>query len=352
MNILFLINYAGNSGSEKYVDNFQRIFTQKGHCCYLAYNIDGKLSDTLKSRGVETLQLPLTKSHITSSAKTLAEFCKAKDIHVIHAQFPVENIIAIKSLKYYERPKVVFTSHLSDEQGLKWKLLNRINTPKNHRVICVCDEGRENLIKSGISPNKLKVIYNGITYDDSPVKSHTDTVFKMVTIARYAPEKGLDFLLESLALLKDKIVRPFVCTIIGEGDEFKHIKEKAEQLGLEDNIVQTGYREDAYDFLKNADLYLNSSKSGEAMSFAMLEAMNAGLPLVVTDVGGNDRLATKNIVCGKTVKYGDKNGFADAILEYMANELLLQNHRKEAKRKVKEEFDLEKLALQVLREYN
>ena len=88
------------------------------------------------------------------------------------------------------------------------------------------------------------------------------------------------------------------------------------------------------------------------MSFAILEAMNAGLPLVVTNVGGNDKLSTKDIVCGKTVEYGDKIGFANAIVEYMQNDSLLLEHRNEAKRKVKEMYSLEKLADEVLAAYN
>ena len=352
MNILFLINYAGNSGSEKYVDNLQRIFTEKGHSCYFAYNVPGKLSETMSSRGIKSLQLPLTSSDISSSAKILGEFCKDNIIDIIHAQFPVENIIALKALKYYPNMKVVFTSHLSDKQGLKWKILNRFNTPKNRCVICVCDEGKENLVASGIAPEKIKVIYNGIEYDDGPVKVHSDEVFNMMTIARYAPEKGLSFLLEALKVVKERTMRQFTCTIIGEGEEFNLIKEKAKELGLEKQIIQTGYRNDAEELLKNADLYLNSSKSGEAMSFALLEAMNKGVPVVVTNVGGNDRLARTNIVCGNTVEYGDVNGFANAILEYMNNESLLATHRAEAKRKVKEEFSLEKLAEEVLSVYN
>ncbi|MDO5331254.1 MAG: glycosyltransferase family 4 protein [Bacillota bacterium] len=352
MNILFLINYAGNSGSEKYVDNLQRLFTQKGHTCYFAYNVPGKLSETMNERGVTSFQLPLTSSDISSSAKLLGKFCEDNRIDVIHAQFPVENIIAIKACKYYKNMKVVFTSHLSDKQGLKWKILNKINTPKNHKIICVCDEGKENLIASGIDSNKIKVIYNGIEYDDSEVKTHSNTPFKMITIARYAPEKGLMFLLDALCLVKQRTIRPFTCTIIGEGEEFELIKAKAKELGLEKEIIQTGYREDAEDFLKDSDLYLNSSKSGEAMSFAMLEAMNAGLPLVVTNVGGNDKLSTKDIVCGKTVEYGDKLGFANAVIEYMENDSLLLEHRKEAKRKVKTRYSLSKLADEVLATYN
>ena len=87
------------------------------------------------------------------------------------------------------------------------------------------------------------------------------------------------------------------------------------------------------------------------MSFAILEAMNCALPLVVTDVGGNRDLAETNIPCGFVVQYGDVSGFASAILRLMEDEALYKQFSAYALRKVSEEFDLEKLAWDVYRAY-
>ena len=351
MNILFLINYAGGAGTEKYVDNLQRIYTSEGNSCFLAYNIAGRLVETMKERGIPCLQLGLTKADFKESPKLLADYCKDNKIDVIHVQYPVENIIAVKSLKYYSKPNVVLTRHLSDYQGFKWKVLNKIYTPKNHCIICVCDEAAENLVKCGVAREKIKVIFNGVEYDETPKDNTGGYVFKLVILARYAKEKGLDFLMESLAVLKKKTDKKFILNILGEGEEYDNIAKKIESLGLGEEVKQLGYRTDTKDFLDDANLYLNSSGSGEAMSFAILEAMNAGLPVVATDVGGNSTLVEKNIVCGKILKYGDTEAFSNAILEYMNNPELLKAHSLEAKRKVKEQFDLVKLAHDVYDAY-
>ena len=120
---------------------------------------------------------------------------------------------------------------------------------------------------------------------------------------------------------------------------------------LGDIVVQTGYRNDADRILRASDLYLNTSSCNEAMSFAVLEAMNAALPLVVTDVGGNRDLAETNIQCGFVVQYGDVSGFARAILRLMEDEALYKQFSADALRKISEEFDLEKLAWDVYRTY-
>jgi len=350
LNILFLINYAGGAGTEKYVDNLQRIFTSEGNSCFLGYNVGGKLSDTMSERNIPCLKLDLTRKDIKNSARKLAEYCRENKIDVIHAQYPVENIIAIESLKYYDKPHVVLTRHLSDVQGLKWTILNKIFTPRNHKIVCVCEEAKDNLIKSGVSADKMQVIYNGVECDDIARENIAGEIFKMVICARYSKEKGLDFLVESLNLLKKKTDKKFICTILGDGEEFDNIAKLIKNFGLENEVIQAGYRNDTKAFLDEANLYLNSSNS-EAMGFAMLEAMNSSLAIVATNVGANATLVNKGICCGKIVEYGDIDGYSDAILEYMNNPSLLLACGNEAKRKVKEEFDLVKLAHDVYSAY-
>ena len=137
-----------------------------------------------------------------------------------------------------------------------------------------------------------------------------------------------------------------------DGEEFDEFALMCQNSGMNDCVIQLGFRTDSAEMLKSSDLYLNSSSKNEAMSFAILEAMNAGIPLVVTDVGGNRDLAETNTVCGRVLQFGDSDGFSDAILELMENEALLKEFSDNALKKVSDEFDLEKLALDVFNAYN
>lgn len=51
MNILYLINYAGKAGTEKYVLNLMHILSGQGETCHLAYNVPGQLSETVSAEG-------------------------------------------------------------------------------------------------------------------------------------------------------------------------------------------------------------------------------------------------------------------------------------------------------------
>lgn len=359
MKVLYLINYAGKAGMEKYVENLVRLAPAAKVECYFAYNLPGELSEKMAAQGIPSLQLPLEWKHARKSAKRLAEYCRTHGIEVIHAQCSRENIIALMAKKHLPSLRVVFTNHFTERCGRLWRMLYRHYTPRNHRVIAVCNEGRDVLIANGCCPEKIQVIYNGIEPDPHPKHIDKlrrelgldDSVFLMTILARFDPEKGLDFLVRALAALRGMTDRPFCCAIAGDGRLLDEIRTQVAQAGLEQEIRLLGYRTDVPDILASSQLYLCSSACNEALSFAILEAMNAGLPLVVTDIGGNRDLAETEIICGRVLQYGDTAGFAGAILELMENEPLRQQLAAESTRKVAARFDLHKLAMDVYDTY-
>lgn len=363
LNVLYLINYAGKAGTEKYVENLIRLGEGK-IVPFFAYNIAGELSEKMAASGIPSLQVDMGKTAVFSAAKKLAQYCRENKIDVIHAQYPRENIIALISKRYYSKPKVVLTNHLtlrlSGLSGFIWRRLNRHFTPQNHRIIAVCNEGRDIMIENGVLPERISVIFNGIEPAGVPVKSNAvrkelgldDNCFVMTILARFAPEKGLCFLVESLAKLKAETDRAFCCLICGDGELFGEISAKISEAGLENEFRLLGYRKDTREVLLNSDIYLCSSSCNEAMSFAILEAMNAGLPLVVTDVGGNRDLAESFIQCGFVVSYGDTEAFASKIKLLMDDSLLREKFSAAASEKIEKHFDLNKLANDVFMAYN
>jgi len=363
LNVLYLINFAGKAGTEKYVENLVRILGRDKIKPFFAYNIPGELSGKMEDAGVPCLQLDLSWKRSRAAAKRLAEYCRENQIDVIHAQYPRENVIALMSKRWYDKPRVVLTNHLtlrtSGLTGWAWRLINRQLTPKNHCVIAVCGEGRDILIENGVPEGKIKVIYNGIEpsldlkYD--PVKLDElgldEDCFVISTLARFAPEKGLSFLLDSLAELKRLTDKPFCCLICGDGELMEDINQHRTELGLEAECKLLGFRRDTKDILLISHAYVCSSSHNEAMSFAILEAMDCGLPLVVTDVGGNRDLAETDMSCGYVVDYGDTRAFAESLLALMDDEGLRGELSQAAREKAHKYFDLNKLALDVYNAY-
>ena len=113
MKLLYLINFAGKAGTEKYVENLVRIFSEAGHECHFAYNVPGELSEKMAAMGIPSLRLDMDRSGALKSAGKLADYCAAHGIEVIHAQYPRENIIALLARRRYKSVRVVYTNHLT-----------------------------------------------------------------------------------------------------------------------------------------------------------------------------------------------------------------------------------------------
>ena len=130
------------------------------------------------------------------------------------------------------------------------------------------------------------------------------------------------------------------------------IRTKLSDLKLEKECFLLGFRTDTREILLNSDTYICTSRCNEAMSFAILEAMNAGLPLVVTDVGGNRDLAETFLQCGFVSQYGDTGTFASNIKLLMDDCALKEKYSAAATEKIAKHFDLNKLANDVFASYN
>ena len=347
MKVLYLINYAGSGGSERYVELLARYYHGSKADCGLCYNEDGPLVEKMKAMGIPVHQLEMKSILDIAAAKKLAALVKENGYDVIHAQYPRENYIAILARNFGCRARIVFTSHLIMEQPLPWKLLNRFFTPKNHAVLTVCTYGRQVLERNGVAKDKIRVIFNGVDAAAAPERDRSVLAEfgireeeKVITIlTRFSEEKGVPFLLHSIARLKEKTAVPFRLLLVGTGPDFDRDKELVPQLGIEDRVVLAGFRTDTARLLSASDIYLNSSSS-EAMSFAILEALAAGLPLVQTDVGGNPELVNPGAVSGLLAPCDDPDAYADAIRTLLEDDALRARYAAASRAKAEREFDL------------
>ena len=349
MRILYLISYAGKAGTEKYVLELMRLYAARGHECLLAFSEPGELSRTAAGEGFETLRLDLSASRALSAARRLARFCRSRAVDVIHAQYPRENVIAVLSRLFRRETRVVFTSHLTIDQGRKWKTVNRIITPGDAAVISVCRQGAEILRRNGVCPDRIRVICNGVPAGPRPEKQNVireeyglpSDCFIFISLARYVPEKGLFTLLDAAALLREMTALPFTVLIAGDGVEYEAVGRRIEELGLEKTVIRAGYRTDTEALLRSADAYVSSALCNEAMSFSILEAMACGLPLAVTDVGAGADLAEG---CGFVSRPGDPAGLAESMAALLTRPEERSALGDAAYKRSVEEFDLEKQA--------
>jgi len=164
----------------------------------------------------------------------------------------------------------------------------------------------------GIEAEKIRVIPNGI---EMPNLEHNSDGKAVLTAARLVPWKGLDILLDALALVKQEI--PDVrLKIAGEGPERNNLEKQVAEIGLKKNVEFLGGvpHAEVYRLMACADAYALPSFYDPA-PHAPLEALSVGTPVIASRVGGVPEVVNKEN--GVLVKPGEPEELASGLLKVL-----------------------------------
>jgi len=165
----------------------------------------------------------------------------------------------------------------------------------------------------------VPVIANGVdTQRFTPGQAkNTSEPARLLFVGRVVRQKGLDILLPALAALTPG--RGFHLDVVGDGSEVKELKALAERLGIGDKVSFLGWRDrDALPGLyARSDVFVFPSRD-EGMPNAVLEAMASSLPVVATDIAGNQELV-RHGVTGLLTPCEDAPALASALDSLLAD---------------------------------
>lgn len=117
---------------------------------------------------------------------------------------------------------------------------------------------------------------------------------RLLTIGRLSPEKGYEYALEACKILKDKGIC-FRWYVLGVGPLEEEIRLKSREYGLEENFILLGVTDNPYTYIKDCDIYVQTSKF-EGFGLAIAEARMLNKPVVTTrfDAVFNQMVHEKN----------------------------------------------------------
>jgi len=204
--------------------------------------------------------------------------------------------------------------------------------------------------EEGVPRSRLGLIYNGIELAPSASSADKDAVrarlglgaasLVMVMVANLIPYKGHTDLLEALAIARPNLPEGWRVLIVGRDDGIGgELREYSRRLSLNDNVLFLGQRSDVSALLEASDIGILCSHQ-EGFSIAVLEGMAAGLPMIVTDVGGNAE-AIIDGASGLVVRPRDPAGLAGAIGRLAMDFALRTTLGEAARRRVQEEFSID-----------
>ena len=137
----------------------------------------------------------------------------------------------------------------------------------------------------------------------------------LLTVGRLTEQKAHDELLHSFAELRE-LRGDVELVIAGRGPLMEQLEALVVELGLEGWVHLLGMRPDVRELMQVADVFVMSSH-WEGLPVALLEAMQAGLPVVSTDVGDVPEVLRGG--CGTLVAAGDTSALARAISQMVAD---------------------------------
>ena len=223
-----------------------------------------------------------------------------------------------------EKPRIVISHHSLDRKvgfELKKKFRNNfINIGYRHNIsksfpilgpflynryydsLIACSKGvGSSLAASGVKSKKIKIIYNGISVpeninDISGIRIRTAFNLKNKIVLGmsswfHKERKGFDILFKAFSNLDDI----FLLLIVGIPDkDQKAVLDYANEFNISNSkIILPGYVDNIWEFYKAMDIFLLPSRS-EGFSLSLLEAGASHLPIIASDIPGNNEFIVNN----------------------------------------------------------
>jgi len=373
MKILYLITHPFLGGAQKYVLELSKNLKDKAKI-WLGTGQDGWLVNELRKENIPVVFFKNLKRSFNPFKNLflifeVKKFLDKNKFDIIHLNSSNALLAAIGAKLTKNKPKIVFTLHGLSILHSNWQkswlvksiyyLVLKLSLYFVDKIIFVCQHDLDFALKIKlIKKNKCFLIYNGLK---SPEFLEKDLAKKFIektinqplnnkiiigTISRLEYQKNIENLLESAKILKRENI---IYLVIGDGPERKKIEKLMNQYQLKNKFFFLGDIPEAAKYLRAFDIFVLPSRC-EGFPLVILEAMNARLPIVVTDVGGLKEMI-ENKKEGILVEAKNPKILAMAIKELIENKNLARNLAENAYRKVKEMFSLEKMVKETFNLY-
>ena len=204
--------------------------------------------------------------------------------------YKISNIDVVLNCLYYinANKKVAWAHQVFNESEKKYiNLYNQFD-----KIFCVSKvletqtvtmfpalKDKTEVFHNILNVNKIKKL----STEYLPKLKNDNELFTIVTVGRLSVEKGQDIIPLVASLLRNKGYS-FVWYLIGDGPLEQTVQKKIKQYNVGENIVLCGKLDNQYPYIKNCDIYVQTSKT-EGWGLTVSEAKILHKPIVTTDAG-------------------------------------------------------------------
>lgn len=359
--VLLIIDEMEVGGTQRQMLNLVRGLDRNEFTIEVAYfRVSSFLIDEFKAIGVPVHLLPKRARVDVSFLRGLRRLIAKGGFQVVHAfSFTSElwSAVAIKSLTSARRPALISSVRGTYEwySPTQWRL-KRWVTGQSALVIANSQNAANYAAtQMGLSASEIQVVYNGLpamalrpAVERSLGRTelgYRDDDFVLLFVGRLIEHKNVPTLLKAMALLPalaDDAARPVHLMLAGDGPDRQVLAEMTDDLALRDTVQWLGERRDIPALMNASDAVVLPSWR-EGLSNVILEAMQAGKPVLASRTGGN----TESVVAGETgllFDPADAQALAVEILRLASDQPLAERLGAAGRERVCEQFALAALA--------
>ena len=322
MRILYVIDSMTKDGAEsQLLKTLARLPSDRYEASVVLSRAEGERAAELTAipcvREIITLTIKDKRRHLLEKAFTIAGVIKATQPDIVHSWLWYSNFLCGLSRKCGFWQRIPFIASQRGDYHARYSkfrlwLTEKIIYNTSDALLTNSEPIQDHL--SQLYPDKnIFSIPNLLELPTEVWTQHqaSDTKEKLVvSVGRFAPEKGHRHLIEALNLLKQQDIT-WQCTFLGEGELEAELRALVAEYGLSNQVTFPGFCEDVFSVLLTADVFVLPSLH-ESSPNALIEAMGIGMPCIASDVGGIVDLIEDN-TNGLRVPPKDPTSLASAL---------------------------------------
>lgn len=309
-----------------------------------------KALELIDAAGVRFLGLKRQHKVDPRALALLGRFLRRERIDVLHAHKFGSNVWGTLVGRMAHVPVILAHEHTWSYEGqpLRRFLDRELIARGATRFIAVSREDRRRMTEvEGIDPSRTLFVPNGVPPSPPPRGRNVRAELGIEpdapvvgAVGVHRPQKALHVLLHASSILAEKWPGLQVL-IVGDGPERETLERLARELGVTDTVRFVGNRSDVPDVLRALDIAVCCSDF-EGSPLAVMEYMDAGLPVVATAVGGVPDLIEPG-VHGLLVPPRDPSALAEAISELLGDPGRARTMGARGRERRRTEFDIDVL---------
>lgn len=236
----------------------------------------------------------------------------------------------------------------------KYPLLAKIEHKLHTRMRVIITNSKSTIeqlaILEKVDPKKLQLIYNGLDMRRFNNQQHDHTAIRQlyklppssltfIVIANILPYKGHATLLQALNAIQTQLPTDWQLLCVGKKYAYcNELQQQAQDLNIQSHVYFLGQQDSVEQFLAISNIAISCSYE-EGFSNAVLEAQAAGLPIIVTNVGGNPEAVIANQT-GLVIPPKNATALSEAILKLIEDPSEAAAMASLGKKRIEDEFSL------------